>query len=208
MSGFDEVQFDTRISFESSFGPERQTQVIILGSGFEARNARWQNSLRSGDIGFGLHSMNDIHAVIAFWEARNGRLIGFRFKDWTDYKSCGPDDNPSATDQVIGVGDGTTTTFQLSKLYQSGLSSWTRTVKKPVAGSVLAAVGGVPTTNFSVDTTTGIITFNVAPTVSLVVTAGFEFDTPVRFDSDKLVINLAEWNAGKIPSIPIKEIPL
>lgn len=208
MSTFDEIQFPTGISFESSGGPRRQTQIVIMGSGYEARNARWANSRREYDVGYGLKSMNDIHALITFFEARDGRLIGFRFKDWPDYKSCGPDDTPSATDQVIGIGAVTPMTFQLIKKYTSGSSSYTRVIKKPVAGSVLIAFNGVKQSvaNYTVDSTTGLVTFLTPPGAGVSVSAGFQFDTPVRFDSDKLEINLSEWNAGKVQSCPLMEI--
>lgn len=206
---FDEVRFPVEIAFESSGGPTRQTQIVILGSGAEARNARWANSRREYDVGYGLRSMNDIHALIKFWEARNGQLIGFRFKDWSDYKSCGPDDTPDFQDQLLGIGDGVTTSFQLTKLYDNSPSSWTRDIKKPVAGTVLIGDNGSQLiVGWSVDYTTGVVTFGSPPTSGHVLTSGFEFDTPVRFNSDKLVINLAEWNAGKVQSCPLKELLL
>lgn len=207
MSTFDEVQFPTGISFGSSGGPTRQTQVVIMGSGAEARNARWINSRREYDIGYGIRSMNDLYTVIAFFEARNAQLIGFRFKDWSDYKSCGPDSVPQPTDQVLGIGDPTVTAFQLVKLYSSGPSSWTRKILKPVSGTVTIAFNGTQQIGgFSVDTTTGVVQFVSAPPTGQTVTAGFEFDTPVRFDSDKLTINMKEANAGNFPSIMIKEL--
>jgi len=208
MSTFDEVRFPVEISFGSSGGPTRQTQIVIMGSGAEARNARWLNSRREYDIGYGLRSMNDLHTVIAFFEARNAQLIGFRFKDWTDYKSCGPDSTPSPIDQNIGTGSVTPLAFQLVKKYQSGSSFWTRTILKPVAGTTRIAVNGTEQFgNFTVDTTTGIVSFTSSPPgAGATVTAGYEFDTPVRFDSDKLTINMKEANAGNYPSIMLREL--
>lgn len=208
MSQFDEVRFPVEIAMGSSGGPTRQTQVVILGSGAEARNARWANSRREWNVGYGLRSMNDIHLLIKFWEARNGQLIGFRFKDWSDYKSCGPDDTPTFLDQQIGVGNGVTTSFQFTKLYDSSPSSWLRTTTKPVKNTILIGVNGtLQVAGFSIDYTTGIVTFSVAP-ASGAITWGGEFDNAVRFDSDKLVINLEEWNAGKVQDCMVKELPL
>lgn len=207
MSDFVEVQFPVGISMGSLAGPSRQTQIVVFGSGYEARNARWLNSRRVYDIGYGLHSENDIHAVIVFFEARNGRLIGFRFKDWTDWKSCPPRNAVSPTDQIIGTGAVSVGTFQLRKAYTSGGVTWYRTIKKPVSGTVRVALDGVEQfSGFTVDTTTGEVSFTVNPGGGVVVTAGFEFDTPVRFDTDKLEINMAEWAASKLQSIPMIEL--
>lgn len=188
-------------------GPSRQTQIVVFGSGYEARNARWLNSRRVYDIGYGLHSENDIHTVIEFFEARNGRLIGFRYKDWSDYKSCPPRNTVRATDQVLGVGAVSVGVFQLRKAYTSGGVTWYRTIKKPVAGTVKIALDGIQQmSGWTVDTATGVVTFTSNPGGGVVVTAGFEFDTPVRFDSDKLEINMAEWAASKVQSIPLMEL--
>jgi uncharacterized protein (TIGR02217 family) len=209
MTAFHEVRFPTAISYESTGGPERKTEVVTLGSGYEQRNAVWANSRRKYDAGYGVKSLDDIHAVIAFFEARMGKLYGFRFKDFSDYKSCAPLQAVAAADQTIGGGDGATTAFQLKKLYASGSYSWSRTIMKPVDGSVVIAVAGAElTSGWSFDSATGIVAFAAAPAKGAAITAGFEFDVPVRFDTDALSINLAAWGAGDIPAIPIVEIRL
>jgi uncharacterized protein (TIGR02217 family) len=206
---FHETRFPTAISFHSTGGPARKTEIVTLGSGYEERNAVWANSRRSYDVGYGVKTLDDLYAVIAFFEARMARLYGFRLKDFADYKSCSPGAAPAATDQAIGTGDGATKTFQLAKAYVSGPSSWTRTIDKPVDGTVLIAVAGVPqVSGVSTDPTTGIVTFVTAPAAAAAITAGFEFDTPVRFDTDSLSINLSNFAAGEIPSIPIVEVAL
>jgi uncharacterized protein (TIGR02217 family) len=205
---FHEIRFPTSIAFHSSGGPERRTEIVTLGSGFEERNAVWANSRRRYDAGFGVKSLDDLHAVIAFFEARNGRLCGFRFKDFADFKSCAPGAAVSPLDQPLGTGNGAACAFQLVKLYPSGPASWTRTINKPVAGTVRLSVAGVekPATAFTVNTATGLVTFTTAPSAGAAITAGFEFDVPVRFDTDSLAINLASFRAGDIPSIPMVEI--
>jgi uncharacterized protein (TIGR02217 family) len=209
MTSFHEIRFPTSIAFHATGGPERKTEVVALGSGFEERNAVWANSRRRYDAGYGVKSLDDLHAVIAFFEARLGRLNGFRFKDFSDFKSCVPSQGPSPLDQPLGTGDGHSTVFALSKTYISGPSSWTRTIAKPVAGTLRIALGGTEiTTGFGVDTATGLVTFTDAPHSGSAITAGFAFDTPVRFDTDQLAINLASFAAGEIPSIPLVEIRL
>nr|PZN87045.1 MAG: TIGR02217 family protein [Pseudomonadota bacterium] len=210
---FHEVRFPTAISRGAVGGPERRTDVVVLGSGHEERNSRWADSRRTYNAGYGVRSLDDLYAVIAFFEERRGRLYGFRWRDHLDWKSCPPEQTPKATDQLIGKGDGTTATFQLVKTYGSVHAPWTREIKKPVAGSVLVAVDGVVQTEgiaFSADATTGIITFNPGhiPPQGAQITAGFAFDVPVRFDTDKLEVNLQGFRHGAIPNIPIVEIRL
>ncbi len=204
---FHEVRFPDDISRGARGGPERRTQIIELASGDEERNASWANSRRRYDAAYGIRRVDDLATVVAFFEARNGRLHGFRWKDWADYKSCLPSATPAATDQAIGTGDGATTDFQLVKIYTSGSQSWTRTITKPVAGTVKVAIDGVEqTTGWSVDTTTGVVSFTTAPAAGATITAGFEFDVPVRFDTDTLDVTLDLKRLGSITSIPLLEI--
>jgi len=205
---FHEIRFPTAIAFHSTGGPERKTEIVTLGSGFEERNGVWLASRRRYDVGYGVKTLDDVHAVIAFFEARSGRLYGFRFKDFADFKSCAPGAAISPADQPIGVGDGAARSFRLVKTYASGPTAWTRAVAKPVAGTVRVAVAGVEQSGFTVDATTGAVSLAAAPPPGAAVTAGFEFDVPVRFDTDSLSINLAGFRAGEIPSIPIVEIRL
>jgi uncharacterized protein (TIGR02217 family) len=204
---FDEVRFPDNISRGARGGPQRRTRIVTLASGDEERNAVWANSRRVYDAAYGVRRADDLAAVIAFFEARNGRLRGFRWKDWADYKSCLPSGAPAATDQVIGTGNGTTAAFQLVKTYASGGQSWKRTVLKPVSGKVLIAANAVAlSSGWTVDTTTGIITFSAPPATGVSITAGFEFDVPVRFDTDELPITLDLERMGSIASIPLIEI--
>lgn len=206
---FHEVQFPTGISKGSSGGPRRMTDVVTLRSGFEQRNAIWQHSRRSYNAGLGLQDIRDLYEALEFFEARRGKLHGFRWKDWADYKSKDPITATSATDITIGVGDANETSFQLVKTYSDGAGSYTRPIKKPVAGTVKVALNGVvQTSGWTVDTTTGIITFSSAPGASVSVTAGFEFDVPVRFDQDQIMVNVEQFNAGAVPDIDILEIRL
>lgn len=202
---FHEIRFPTSIALHSSGGPQRKTEIVVLGSGYEERNAVWTNSRRRYDVGYVVKTLDDLHAVIAFFEARMGRLYGFRFKDFSDFKSVALGAAVTPLDQPLGLGDGAAKTFQLAKIYTSGPASWTRIIKKPVAGTVRAAANGIETP-VSVDTASGLVTFAVAPVAGAQLTAGFEFDTPVRFDTDTLSIGIANFNAGEIPSIPLVEV--
>lgn len=206
---FHEVLFPSDISRGSSGGPRRLTDVVTLRSGFEFRNSLWANSRRSYNAGLGLRHMDHLYQAIEFFEARRGRLHGFRWKDWSDYKSGSPTSTITNADQQIGTGNGVITVFQLTKLYSSSSSPYTREIKKPVAGSLTVAVNGVAqtiATDFTVNTTTGLVTFAVAPGNGLPVTAGFEFDVPVRFDQDEILVNVELFDSGQVPDLSIMEI--
>ena len=206
---FHDERFPPRLSFGSSGGPERLTEVVELANGFEERNTPWAESRRRYDAGVGLRSLDDVAAVIAFFEARRARLHGFRWKDWSDWRSCLPSGRVDANDQALGVGDGVTTAFQLAKTYRSGVDAYVRPIRKPVEGTVRVALAddeqrsGV---EVEVDHATGIVTFATPPAAGAEVTAGFEFDVPVRFDTDALSVTLAGFEAGEVPSVPVVEI--
>jgi uncharacterized protein (TIGR02217 family) len=204
---FHEVRFPDNISRGARGGPERRTQIVELASGDEERNASWANSRRRYDVAYGIRRADDLAAVVAFFEARNGRLHGFRYKDWADYKSALPSLAITATDQQIGTGTGSLQTFQLAKRYTSGPQTWVRTITKPVTGTVRVALGMVEQmSGWTVDTTTGVVTFTTAPANGVIVRAGFEFDVPVRFDSDTLDVTLDFERLGSITAIPLLEI--
>jgi uncharacterized protein (TIGR02217 family) len=208
---FHEVLFPLDIALRSSGGPERRTDVVLLGSGREERNARWAHSRRRYDAGYGVKTLDALAAVVAFFEERRGRLYGFRWRDRLDHASAEPGDAVTPLDQVIGVGDGVLATFQIAKTYGGAFAPYSRTIAKPVAGSVRVAVDGVEAaagTDFTVDAQTGVATFLAGhiPPASAAVTAGFLFDVPVRFDTDFLEVDHAAFAAGAIPKIPLVEI--
>jgi uncharacterized protein (TIGR02217 family) len=208
---FHDILFPLDIALKSAGGPERRTEVVVLGSGREERNARWAHSRRRYDAGYGVKTFDALSQVVAFFEERRGRLYGFRWRDRLDHASAAPAVSVAATDQAIGTGDGVTATYQLVKSYGGAFSLYQRPIVKPIAGSVLVAVDGVAQadgTAFTVDATTGVVTFLTGhiPAVGAAVTAGFLFDVPVRFDTDYLEVDLSAFAAGAIPKIPLVEI--
>ena len=204
---FHEIRFPDNISRGARGGPERRTQIVELASGDEERNACWVNSRRRYDVAYGIRRADDLAMVVAFFEARNGRLYGFRYKDWADYKSGLPSQPVSPVDQRIGAGDGSTANFALVKRYVSGGQSWARSIIKPVTGTVRVAVNGIEqVSGWTVDGTAGIVAFATAPSAGMPITAGFEFDVPVRFDTDMLDVTLDLERLGSITSIPLMEI--
>lgn len=206
---FHEVRFPLDVALGSRGGPARRTDIVALASGAEQRNARWARSRRRYDAGLGVRDLDALHAVIAFFEERRGRLIGFRLHDRMDWKSCPPSATPTPLDQALGAGDGERAIFRLRKTYGGAFAPYERPIAKPVAGSVRVAVDGVELVEgeaFECDATTGLVTLAIAPDAGELVTAGFAFDTPVRFDVDELDIDLSAFEAGAAPRIPMIEI--
>jgi len=203
---FHEVRLPARLAFGSTGGVERRTEVVTLGSGHERRSTPWAAGRRRYLIGANLRSLDDMATLTAFFEARRGRLYGFRFRDFADFKSCAPGASVGVRDQVLGHGDGAQTIFALQKAYGEGADAWRRTIAKPINGSVRVAVNAVETSAFMVDAATGRVTLAAAPAIGAVVTAGFEFDTPVRFDSDRIEVTLESFDAGRMAALPLIEI--
>jgi len=199
MATFHEVRFPTDISYGAKGGPGYSTGVVTTDSGWEQRNINWEQGRCEYDVSYGIKSQAQMQRLITFFRARKGKGYGFRYKDWLDYK---------AVDQTIGTGDASTTAFQLIKVYEDDLGySETRTINKPVENTVVIYLDGVfQDSGWSVDTTTGIITFTTVPSTGAVVTADFEFDVPVRFDIDKMPVSIDEVNNYTWSGIPLVEV--
>lgn len=207
IASFSEERFPLRVAFGTSGGPERRVEIVRLSTGFEHRNQRSRHAVRRYDAGSGIRSLGDLTAVVAFFEARRGKLVGFRFRDPIDGLSPPYGQVLTPFDQTLGTGDGATTVFQLVKRYGSGDDAYERPIQKPIAGSIRVGVGGAEmTTGHTIDATMGRVTFDVPPSAGAIVSAGFAFDVPVRFDIDQLSVNVAAFEAGQIPSIPLIEV--
>lgn len=195
---FVEVQFPPDISYGATGGPMFSTDVTETFGGWEQRNINWSQARGQWNVSHGVKTDAQLAALLAFFRARRGKAIGFRFKDWSDFK---------AQNQVIGTGNGTQTAFQIVKSYTSGGNTADRTIKKPVAGTVQVYKDGVlQTSGMTVSTTTGVVTFTSAPANGALITANFEFDVPARFDTDQMDVNLETFGASSWAGIPIVEI--
>lgn len=204
---FHQVRFPLDVALESRGGPERLTDVVTLVSGAEERNARWAHSRRRYNAGYGIKSRTDMQAVLAFFEERRGRFHSFLWRDALDHSSS-TGGAVAPGDQSIGAGDGTTVTFQLTKRYGAAFDPYLRPITKPDVASVRVAVDGVELApaDLSVNALTGLVTFDTPPAPGKTVTAGFEFDVEVRFDTDRLDVELSNFDAADIPAIPIVEV--
>lgn len=206
---FHEIRFPASLSFGSLGGPERRTEIVTLANGHEERNSPWAHSRRRYDAGFGLRSLDDVGVLIAFFEARGGQLNGFRWKDWSDFKSGKASAGVASGDQLVAIGDEVQDVFQLVKRYVSGDQTHARPITKPVAGSVRISVAGDEQQDgidYEVDPATGLVRFGHPPGPGAEIRAGFEFDVPVRFDTDRIQTSVASFKAGEVPNVPVVEI--
>lgn len=198
MTGFHEVRFPEGIARGATGGPGYDTTIVSTVAGYERRNANWAQARGRWDVGSGLKRREDLLTLIAFFRARQGRAYGFRFKDWTDF---------TATNVTLGSGDGANKVFQLVKRYASGGVEVVRSVTKPVIGSLMVYRDGVVVgAGVSLDSALGLVTFGTAPAPGAVISATFEFDVPVRFDTDQMGVSLDAYDRGSWPEIPIVEI--
>lgn len=189
---FVEVQFPTDISYGASGGPIFMTDVVATVSGHEQRNSKWSQSRAKYNVASGIKTEAQWQALIAFFRARRGMAIGFRFKDWSDYKA---ENQPLKS---LGGND-----YQLVKQYVSGAAVYERDITKPVTGTVKLYEDSIlQASGWSIDTATGIITTSLSGMLS----ADFEFDVPVRFDTDEMSISMDSFDAGNWGSIPLIEV--
>lgn len=207
---FHDERFPTDIAFGAQSSVVRPTDIVTLGSGHEQRNQRWRHSRRKFDAGLGIKSLEELYDVMDFFEARRGAQHPFRFRDPLDWKSCKPKDAVSATDQWIGEGDGETAEFSLMKSYGTGPSSYARQIQLPIDNTIVVAVDGTVIAAPQISHNDGVITFanSAIPQTGQVITAGYEFDVPVRFADDELTVNLAAFDAGEVPSVLLVEVRL
>jgi len=275
-------RFPTNINYGVVGGPKYKTNIIEKNSGWENANVIWPQGRHEYDVVYAVKDQATIETLLAFFHAVKGRSIGFRFKDFADYKSCSVNSTPSFIDQpLIGLTNGINRDFQLTKTYVTGTSSTSRMIKKPVAGTVIVAVNSLQKTSFLLNTTTGIVTFDPDLTNSItgatrsnpcvltannsitpgetiyisgivgmpqlnnhrykvlsrtnttltidvdssafsnyvsggvyhtipqpgeVVTAGFEFDVPVRFANDDLHISIDNYKTRTVQNLGLIEI--
>lgn len=208
MSSFHDISFPAKIARGAVGGPHRQTSVQTRANGIEARNIALLHSRRRWEIATAGSSLDELHELLNFFEARMGRAYAFRFCDPLDCKSCLPSATPNFANQAIGIGNGTATIFQLTKKYGDNINEYVRPIKLPILGSVQIGVAGVlrAANTFSVNYQTGEVTFNAAPASGAIISAGFLFDNMVRFDNDALEMAMDSASTGRINSIALVEV--
>jgi uncharacterized protein (TIGR02217 family) len=195
---FHDVRFPTDIAYGSSGGPEFSTDVVVLASGYEQRNSNWAVARAKFNVAHGVKTQAQLDVLLAFFRARQGKAHSFRFKDWTDY---------TITGQTVGIGTGALNSFQLTKNYISGGVTQSRTLTKPVGGTVKIYLNGVlQSSGYSINLTTGVVTFTTPPALGVVMAADAEFDIPARFDTDRLSASLDSYGSFSWAEIAVVEV--
>lgn len=207
MQGFDNVSFPADIALNSIVGPEFSTEVTETAGGFETRNQNWSGARLRFNVATGIRDRSDYEILLAFFYGRAGRARGFRFRDWSDDRSGALNSVPTGIDQVLGTGDGANQFYQLRKSYVSGPVTYQRKITRPVLGTIKIALGGVnQVSGWAVNYDTGLVTFTVPPANGVIVTAGFEFEVPARFDIDRLEPVFLFTDIVQLPELPVVEI--
>lgn len=200
-------RFPDAISFGSAGGPTWNTNIVITDSGAEVRNQRWSYPRHEYDVAFGVKASTDLESLLKFFHVVAGQAIGFRYKDHMDYKSCDVDGTVNSSDCIISTAS-SATSVQLYKTYVQGSYSRSRKILKPVVGTVKVSVNGtaLTTSEFAVDSTQGIVNISGGYSAGVVIKAGFEFDVPVRFNTDTLSVNMEDYRVGaaQCPLIELK----
>lgn len=196
---FHDVRFPEDIAYGAVGGPAFSTDVVAVKSGREKRNINWSRARRRWDVAHGVKTQAQLDALVAFFLNRGGRAHSFPFKDWTDFR---------LPRQVIGLGDGAATAFQLVKTYtDAGGHGHDRPITKPVVASVRVWLNGAEQTGgWSVARLTGLVTFDAPPPADAVVEAEGEFDVPVRFDTDEMRVSIDAYDAYSWGQIPLVEV--
>lgn len=200
---FVEIRFPTDISYGANGGAMFNTDIVTSYTGHEQRNINWDKARAKYSISLTNKMKTEIKDIIAFFYARRGKAIGFRFKDWLDYE---------VINQELAVGDGVKTQYQLMKVYDSGGIQYKRVITKPIRDTMVIRFNDglnlEEDLDYTIDYATGIITFesNSIPTDNDLIIVSFEFDVPVRFDSDELNISTTDLNANTWSSIQLVEL--
>lgn len=202
MSFLESPRFPTAIGLHSTVGVCFQTDIVCLQNGFEQRHAHWSSPLRRYEVVSGVQSEADLADILAFFNTVKGRSRAFRFKDCLDYRSSRGEQGITFLDQRIGKGDGQRCDFQLIQTWGEQV----RRIQKPVPNTVQVAINGVMA-EVTVDDSTGLIHFSEPPEPEAIITAGFEFDVPCRFDTDQFVISLQSPHLGSY-TLPLVEVRL
>jgi uncharacterized protein (TIGR02217 family) len=214
---FEEVRLEADlILYGAVGGPQYNTDVIVVRSGREKRNTNWSESRGRWELGERQIDTAELHSLIGFFRARQGRSQGFRWKDWADYQASATPltRNGVTTQGLLGTGVGTgSATYPFNKIYTSGGTSTLRRIQKPATPTPAIYVSGVlQTSGFTIDTVAGTVTFDSAKSSPATLTWAGTFDVPVRFDADELrsrfdVLRKSDGEALHwIMSLPVVEL--
>lgn len=200
---FIDTKFPDSIAYGAEFGPEFSTDCVVVDSGAEQRNQKWSLSLLRGNVGHVNKTLAETVELDHFFRAvGKGKANSFRVKDFRDFTAT------VATGRATSIASSPSTRFQLVKRYTTAGQVEDRLITKPVTGTVAIYVSAVLKSmpaDYSLDLTTGILTFVLAQTEANISWAG-EFDVEMRFDTDTMPVSIMDKDSYTWGSIPLMEI--
>ena len=207
---FHNVLFPTDYSRGAVGGPEFRTTIVETGSGYEQRNVDWDTARCRWDLSRLLIDPSTRDATILFFRARKGKANSFLFQDWNDfYAGMAYTGTPSTLTHTgahnFAVGDGITTVFQIYKVYTDTYGTENRKITRPVSPIRVYLAGVNQGSGFTVDYTTGKVTFATAPGSGVAIGWSGQFNVPVRFDTDHLPVEYLNPTSGNI-AVTIVEV--
>lgn len=156
-----DIELPRRIRSGVVGGPEFSTEIVEVNNGTESRNGLWYN----GKLRLEVEYVQDFAAkesLVQFFRAVRGKLHSFNVRDWSDYQcSAGVFLSSSG---VVGLDGGATA--QLAKRYQASTESEYRKIQKPEVVT-LTKSGVVQTTGFTLNKSTGVITWTASNTKAI-----------------------------------------
>lgn len=198
-TAFDDVRLPEHIEQGALVGPEFSTSIVTMQGGKEQRNSEWEQERLKANIAYGImqkqddYDIEDSFAIIMrFFRARRGQWRGFRFKDFSDFQA----------EQVDLAADETGKNWQLVKNYED----YQRIITRPVPESLIVYIGGVivpPGPDTWQLGPLGVITTKNA---NVGVKVDFEFDVPMRFDTDMAQVAIQFINAGSVSNIDLIQV--
>ncbi len=215
---FHDIQFPNKIAFGAIGGPRFKNEVFATAGGHETRFANWLRVKAHWDVAHGLKDFDDLVELHTFFRARRGRAYGFRFRDWSDFVAqegaspTGTGIQFGASDlNPLNVQDGGNTTFFLTKWYPSTVIDpdpasirFVRRITRPIAGTISIWLDGSPL-GFTLGLL-GQVNLSAAPGPSQVLSWDGEFDLPVRFGTDQMMMTRDSYGYHTWGEIPVDEI--
>jgi len=156
LQSFVEERLDMGYDYGSAGGPEFRTEIVEDAGGHEARNAAWQHARGDWDLGSRNISKEKLEYIQAFFRARRGRAVGFRYRDWADWQATAEPITATGKPQL-----------QLTKTYASAAGDvYVRPIFKPIAGIVMTR-DAAAFSAYTLDTATGVITLDADGSVPI-----------------------------------------
>lgn len=195
---FLDERLDAAIEAGAKRRPRYSTDQVMADGGWLIRNERWAYPLFSFEFNFMPGEFEGDETLLAIedhFHVVGGSAGAFPFRDWKDFRGV---------DQVLGIGDGSTTIFQLYRNYTRGALTRRRLITRPVADTIVVRVSGIVVPFTALDM--GRVELDDPAAIDDVVAADFEFNLPCHFADDSLELASIAGEIEQPMSIVIEQI--